>query len=319
MAAAPFSFDRLRRLAAETASTPYVAPHNPAPDILQQIDYDAHGKIKFRPQDALWGGQPDLRRFPVTFFHLGRYFQLPVRMHMVEGAKAREIIYRQDYFDMPADSVARKLPKGAGFAGFRFQEATDGTLDWKTNDWVAFLGASYFRAIGALYQYGLSARGVTVDVASPTGPEEFPAFTQIWLEEAKEADHVTVYALLDGPSLAGAFRFVMWRRKDVQMDIECHLSLRKPVARFGLAPLTSMYWFSETAKPTAVDWRPEVHDSDGLSLWTGTGERIWRPLNNPPRTTASAFADKSPKGFGLLQRDRRQPQRVLQRGAGVRG
>jgi glucans biosynthesis protein len=299
-----FSFEQLRKRAADSAGKPYVAPKNPAPDILQQIDYDAHGKIRFKTEDALWGGQPDLRRFPATFFHLGRYFQQPVRIYALQDGEAREIIYRQDYFDMPADSVARKLPEGAGFAGFRFQEASDGTLDWRNNDWVAFLGASYFRAIGELYQYGLSARGVTIDVANPGGPEEFPSYTRVWLEQGKDAREVTVYALLDGPSLAGAFRFVMTRDRAVTMEIEKHLFLRKDVARFGIAPLTSMYWYSETAKPTAIDWRPEVHDSDGLALWTGAGERIWRPLNNPPRTIASAFSDSRPRGFGLLQRDR---------------
>src|SRR5258708_8594519 len=65
-----------------------------------------------------------------------------------------------------------------------------------------------------------------------------------------------------------------------------------------------MYWYSETVKPTAVDWRPEVHDSDGLAMWTGKGERIWRPLNNPPRIVISSFSDENPRGFGLMQRDR---------------
>ena len=90
----------------------------------------------------------------------------------------------------------------------------------------------------------------------------------------------------------------------VVMDIACTLHLRRDIARFGIAPLTSMYWFSETRKPTAIDWRPEVHDSDGLYMWTGAGERIWRPLDNPPRTSATAFMDDNPRGFGLIQRDR---------------
>ena len=88
------------------------------------------------------------------------------------------------------------------------------------------------------------------------------------------------------------------------MDIDQSFYLRGDVVRFGVAPLTSMYWFSETAKPTAIDWRPEVHDSDGLAMWTGWGGRLWRPLNNPPHIMASAFSDTNPRGFGLLQRDR---------------
>ncbi|MFH6781197.1 MULTISPECIES: glucan biosynthesis protein [Methylobacterium] len=298
-----FSFDSLKARAREMAARPYAAPAIPDRDVLQAIDYDAHGKLKFKPDHALWAEGPSA--FPVTFFHLGRYFQKPVRMHVVEGGQAREIIYDPAAFEMPADSPARRLPPNPGFAGFRFQERRGGPLDWRRNDWVAFLGASYFRAIGELYQYGLSARGLALDTVMPDRPEEFPDFTHVWFETpAAESDTVTVLTLLDGPSAAGAYRFTMRRTKSVVMDIEASLHLRKDVGRFGLAPLTSMYWFSETAKPTAVDWRPEVHDSDGLALWTGTGERIWRPLRNPPRTMVSAFSDERPRGFGLMQRDR---------------
>lgn len=306
----PFSYDSLIARAKTLASQPYVAPPSPPVDILTKIDYEAHGKIRFNTSDALFADGPG--QFPVTFFHLGTFFRVPVRMHVIDAAKggptAREIVYDESYFDMPADSPARKLPRGSGFAGFRFQESRLGdqkALDWKKNDWVAFLGASYFRAIGELYQYGLSARGIAIDVAEAGKPEEFPNFTHFYFEPpAPKSNSVTVYALLDGPSISGAFRFVMERGKGVVMDIDCALFLRKDVARLGVAPLTSMFWFSESVKSTGVDWRPEVHDSDGLAMWTGGGERIWRPLNNPPRTTASAFGDDNPRGFGLLQRDR---------------
>ena len=157
-----------------------MAPPSPSPEILQQIDYDAHGKIKFKTDLALWADGPS--EFPVTFFHLGRFFQKPVRMHVVEGGQAREIVYDAAYFDMPADSPAHQLPDNSGFAGFRFQEARNGKLDWRKNDWVAFLGASYFRAIGELYQYGLSARGLAVDVAVFGKNEEFPDFTHVYFE-----------------------------------------------------------------------------------------------------------------------------------------
>jgi glucans biosynthesis protein len=304
------SFDALKAQARDMGRRPYVAPPRPRPDILERIDYDAHGKIRFRPELALWANGPS--PWPVTFFHLGRFFQKPVRMHVLEGGQARELIYDERYFEKPADSPARELPEGVGFAGFRFQESRAGhpgpkgtPLDWRRNDWVAFLGASYFRAIGELYQYGLSARGLAIDPAVATGPEEFPDFTHIYLETPRaDSASVTVLALLDSPSVVGAFRFVMTRTATVIMDIECTLHARKDVQRFGVAPLTSMYWYSENRKPTAIDWRPEVHDSDGLAIWTGKGERAWRPLNNPPRTIASSFIDENPRGFGLMQRDR---------------
>jgi periplasmic glucans biosynthesis protein len=297
----PFSFVALKTAARNLSRQPYAPPPQPAPNILAEIDYEAWGKIKYDANYALFANGPG--EFPVTFFHLGKYFQQPVAMYVVEGGAARQIIYDQSYFDMPADSPARQLPKGAGFAGFRYQEARDGKLDWRNNDWVAFLGASYFRAIGELYQYGLSARGAAIDTAVAGKSEEFPAFTKFYIG-AENGDTVILHALLEGPSIVGAYRFEMARTSVIVQDIDQALFLRRDVSRFGVAPCTSMYWFSETAKPTAIDWRPEVHDSDGLAMWTGNGERLWRALNNPPSVTASAFLDENPKGFGLLQRDR---------------
>ena len=309
-AGTPFSFDGLCAEAEARAARPYERGPALPQQVLERIDYEEHGKIRFDPAYALFRDGPG--DFPVTFFHLGRFFPVPVRMYVLSASSgavsAREIVYSSAYFTMPADSPARQLPRGAGFAGFRFQESRledPHKLDWRSNDWVAFLGASYFRAIGELYQYGLSARGIALDVAMADRPEEFPTFTRFYFEPPADGAHeVTVYALLEGPSISGAYRFLMRRDKAVLMEVQARLFMRRDIARLGIAPMTSMYWFSETVKPTAIDWRPEVHDSDGLAMWTGTGERIWRPLNNPEHTAASAFADHSPRGFGLLQRDR---------------
>jgi glucans biosynthesis protein len=305
-----FSFETLIDNARAMASGPFMPPVAPPRDVLERIDYQAHGQITYDTDCALFAEGPGA--FPVTFFSLGKFFQVPVRMHVVSEIAGkpveREITYDPSYFNMPADSPARALPRDSGFAGFRFQESRLGDqskLDWHRNDWVAFLGASYFRAIGELYQYGLSARGVAIDTALFDRGEEFPCFTHVYFETPKEESAtVVIYALLDGPSVAGAYRFAMTRGAGVVMEIEKALFLRRDVARLGIAPATSMYWFSETRKIQAVDWRPEVHDSDGLALWTGSGERIWRPLNNPQRIVDSSFKDRAPRGFGLLQRDR---------------
>jgi periplasmic glucans biosynthesis protein len=299
----PFSFDNLKATARRMANGPYRRPVRPAAEIVAKINYEAWGKIKFNMDRALFANGPG--NFPVSFFHLGMYFPKAVEMNVVSGGSARQIVYDQSYFDMPEDSIARKLPQGTGFAGLRVQEPRGGTLDWPRNDWVAFLGADYFRAIGELRQYGLSARAVALDVAAAGKAEEFPDFTQFYIEDGAQGDALTVYALLEGPSIVGACRFVLMRGKLVIMDIDQNLFLRADVVRFGLAPMSSMFWFSETKKETAIDWRPEVHDSDGLALWMGSsGERIWRPLNNPPRVITSSFLDENPRGFGLLQRDR---------------
>lgn len=298
----PFSYEILKSTAKRMAAEPYVGPTRPAADIVDQISYEAWGKIAFDMDHALFAqGQGP---FPISFFHLGKFFPKAVEMHVVESGSSREIIYEQSYFDMPTDSIARKLPQGAGFAGLRIQEPRGGALDWRKNDWVAFLGAAYFRSIGELHQYGLSARGIAINCAVADAPEEFPDFTKFYIDRSAADDSLTIYALLEGPSVVGAGRFILTRGKGVVMNIEQTFFLRGDVKRLGLTPLTSMYWFSETKKPTAVDWRPEVHDSDGLAMWTGGGERLWRPLNNPPRTMASSFLDENPRGFGLLQRDR---------------
>ena len=298
-----FSPDLFKARARELARAPYQPAPRPSAEILQKINYEEWGKITFRTADySLFADGPG--RFPITFFHLGLFFQKAVNVHVVEGDSSRKIIYEQAYFDMPADSVAHQLPAGAGFAGIRIQEARDGALDWRKNDWVAFLGAAYFRSIGELHQYGLSARGVALDVAVVDRPEEFPDFTNFYIDAKEGENSVTLYALMEGPSIVGAYKFVMQRGKAVIMDIESTLFTRAQVSRFGIAPLTSMYWYSETKKETAIDWRPEVHDSDGLAMWTGSGERLWRPLNNPPHIIVSAFSDENPRGFGLCQRDR---------------
>jgi glucans biosynthesis protein len=296
-----FSFDALIKRAEAMSKSPYEPPVAPDPEIVGKIDYDIHGKLHYKREFSPYADGSGT--YPLTFFHLGMYFAKPVHMHLVDGGKSREVVYTPDYFDMPEDSIARKLSENSGFAGFRLHENVERD-DWKTQDWAAFLGASYFRAIGDEGQYGLSARGIVVNTAT-SQPEEFPDFREFYIEPAKSANApVTVYALLDGPSITGAYRFYLTRGEGVTMDVEKHLFLRKDIERLGIAPLTSMFWYSEQNKSFRFDWRPEVHDSDGLELWTGNGERIWRQLNNPEIIRTSAFGDKNPRGFGLMQRDR---------------
>lgn len=297
----PFSFDALIKRAARMADEVYVAPARPSPEIISKIDYDAHGKLRFKPELAPYADMPGA--YPVTFFHLGMYFPKKVSINFIDGDVARELIYDDSYFEMPVDSPAHKLGRDSGFAGFRLQEdhlSSEGHL----LDWCAFLGASYFRAVEETGQYGLSARGVAVNTAVTGKAEEFPDFREFWIEQKEGEKSVTIYALLDGPSISGAYKFSATRGAGSFIDVETHLFVRKDIDQLGIAPLTSMYWFSETRRPEMVDWRPEVHDSDGLEMWNGAGERIWRPLNNPPRVITSSFMDKDPKGFGMMQRDR---------------
>lgn len=297
----PFSWSGLVDRARAMSTKPYVSPYRPAPEIVDSIDYTRHGQIRFKTDYSLFVDNPGV--YPVSFFPVGRFFPKSIKMNALEGDKAREILYEPEYFDMPDDHPAQKLPEDTGFAGFQLKEAKSRS-DWRTQDWVAFLGASYFRAIGALGEYGLSARGVAIDTAGPT-PEEFPVFTEFYIQPANaERQPVVVYALLDGPSITGAYKFVIRRAEGVVMDVEKSLFMRKDVVKLGIAPMTSMYWFSEYDKPYQVEWRRAAYDSEGLAMWTGAGERIWRPLVNPPQIATSAFVDNNPRGFGLMQRNR---------------
>jgi glucans biosynthesis protein len=293
--ARPFSFERLKAQAVALAGRPYSPPPPPPAEVVHAIDYDAIGQIVYRPGAALWGGRPG--GGSIRMFHIGRFASRPIEMNLVHDGQARRVLYAETLFDMPADSPARKLDGWGGFAGFRAMNAD------QTTDWVAYLGASYFRSADPFNQYGLSARGLAIDTATPK-PEEFPAFTTFWLEH-DPADQLVVYALLDGPSVTGAYRIAHRRSKaGLAQDIQVQLTFRAPIERLGLAPLTSMYWYGRSDRTPADDWRPQIHDSEGLAIWTGGGERIWRPLSDPPRVTTNLFLDKAPRGFGLMQRDR---------------
>ncbi|WP_237151988.1 glucan biosynthesis protein [Oryzibacter oryziterrae] len=296
--ATEFSFAKLMAAAKDRASKPYVPEVPRAADTLEKIDYDQHWKIHFKEDHTV---QAAGGKAPLRFFHLGRYFKLPVGIFLVDGEKAREVLYSPDYFEIPKDNPANGLPDDIGFAGFRVMEPG------VERDWLAFLGAAYFRSSGALDQYGLSARAVAIDVAMPT-PEEFPRFTNFYFGPSKTG-LFTIYADLEGPRVSGAVRWDISRGGDVTgkqvvMDMAVRFYPRENIARFGVAALTSMFWYDETNRQKAPDWRPEIHDSDGLGIWTGAGERLWRPLNNPQNVMTSTFVDNNVKGFGLCQRDR---------------
>lgn len=293
--AEPFSFDALKERARVLSAAPFAPAVAAEAETLEALDYDRHNQIKFRADKTLWANDPDAAK--VRFFHPGRYFKEPVRIFEVEDGQAREILYSPDLFDMPADNPARALGPDTGLAGFRVMDPAQG------NDWMAFLGASYWRTAGYSGQFGMSVRGLAMDSGAPT-PEEFPRFTNFWLEKGPRGG-IVAYALMESPRATGAYRIATDRgERGIVQDVDAEIFLRGDVDRLGIAPLTSMYWYGKNNRFVAPDWRPEIHDSDGLEILTGAGERIWRPLNNPPRAITNAFFDTNPRGFGLAQRER---------------
>ncbi|MDR6213458.1 glucan biosynthesis protein D [Paracidovorax wautersii] len=301
-AAQAFDFATLKGQARALADKPYVSHEGELPASVSQLDWDQYQSIQFRPDHALWADEK--LRFQAKFFHLGLFFKKPVHLFSVAEGRAQELAYDPAMFDYGKSGLkAGDLPANLGFAGFRLNFHTD-----PVRDVAAFLGASYFRAVGSEWQYGLSARGLAIDTGMER-PEEFPDFTAFYLERpAPGSSTVVVMALLDSPSITGAYRFAITPAEggnDLQvMDIDAALYPRKAIERLGIAPCTSMFQHGENDHRMANDWRPEIHDSDGLAMWRGNGEWVWRPITNPPTLQFNAFADENPRGFGLLQRDR---------------
>jgi periplasmic glucans biosynthesis protein len=295
----PFDYARLKGTARTRAAQPYTTLAHRLPPAVAALDWDHWEAIRFRDERSLWASEG--LRFQVRFAHLGYRLDKPVRMYEVVNGTAREITFEPALFDYSRAGIRpADVPANLGFGGFRIYHHTD----W-TRDCAAFQGASYFRAVDGDLQYGMSQRGLAINCGMPE-PEEFPDFVAYYLERpAKETSRLTLYALLDSPSVTGAYRFVIDVDDTIVMDIDAALYPRRVIERLGVAPGTSMFLCAKNDRRIGDDWRPEIHDSDGLQMSTGAGEWIWRPLVNPPLLRVNSYLDDGPRGFGLMQRERR--------------
>ncbi len=297
----PFSFDRLTAMMKARAGKAYEAPAADLPDQIANLNYDKHRAIRFRPDEAVWAGEAP---FELQAFHPGWLFKEPVKIHVVEDGREEVLSFDSHHFEynQPLDASAFEGLKLPGVAGFRLHYPLNSpdVMD----ELVAFLGASYFRALGRGNFYGLSARGLAVNTATSEG-EEFPRFSEFWIEKPKrQSKSVTVHAALDSQSVTGAYRFVITPGARTVMEVTARLFIREDIKRLGIAPMTSMFLFAENNDSSFDDFRPQVHDSDGLKIVRASGEELWRNLNNPRKLATSFFGETSPKAFGLYQRDR---------------
>jgi glucans biosynthesis protein len=299
-----FGLDDVAAIAERNGAEPYRADRQKAvPEWMRagKMTYDQWRDIRFKPDHALWRdeGLP----FQVQLFHPGLYFERSIEVNVVDADGVKPFPYSTALFDYGKNKFASKIPSDIGFAGLRIH------YPLKSKDYhdevAVFLGASYFRAVGRDNVWGLSARGLAIDTVEASG-EEFPNFIEYWLAKPTQgATHFVLYALLDGPTATGAYRFDITPGAETAMAVDCVLFARgtRP-AKIGLAPLTSMFFFGENTTRKFEDFRPEVHDSDGLLLHFAGGEWLWRPLDNPPRINVASFAMHDPRGYGLIQRDR---------------
>ncbi|WP_306028451.1 glucan biosynthesis protein [Stappia sp. MMSF_3263] len=301
-AGTPFDWEGLVARMKAKAGEPYDAQAPEFPEAIANLTYDAHRAIRFRPDHALW--KTEERNFELQAFYPGWVFGHTVDMFEVVGGEARPMGFSADDFEYrePLDPAAFNGVAFPGPAGFRLHYPLNRN-DYR-DELITFLGSSYFRALGRGNVYGLSARGLAVDTASGSA-EEFPRFSRFYIERPEAgAREIRLYAELESPRVSGAYAFTILPGVETLIDVEAAIFLRGDVSRLGLAPLTSMYLFGENDRTGFDDFRPEVHDSDGLAILRGNGERVWRALANPARLQLSVFGDENPRGFGLLQRDR---------------
>jgi glucans biosynthesis protein len=294
-------FSAVIERAQQLAEEAYQAPEETLPAVLRDLDYDTYRQIRFDPDHAYWRNESP---FSLQLFHSGFLFQTPVALNVIENDTATPLPFSaEDYsYDGNAEQLKEYDLSGSDHAGFRLHYPLNN--DAYADEFAVFLGASYFRIVGRDQAYGLSTRGLAIDTASPEG-EEFPAFREFWLyQPGADAEQIELLALMDSPSVSGAYRFVIQPGDNTQVEVEAELFAREDIAKLGVAPLTSMFTYGEASQKRPDDFRPQVHDSDGLLMHTGGDEWIWRPLTNPTHLHTSTFADNSPQGFGLMQRER---------------
>jgi glucans biosynthesis protein len=293
-----FDFEVLRYQAKMLAAKPFVQAPVSVPEALLKLNYDQYRDIRFKPSESLW--HRERLPFELQFFHPGFTFDRPVHVFTLQGKSVEPVPFSSALFDYGMNRVP-SVPSTTGFAGLRILYA----LNKPGDELGSFLGASYFRFLCQHAIYGLSARGLALNTGEQGG-EEFPVFRNFWVERpSPDSKTLNVYALLDGPSVAGAYRFQITPGADTVTQVHEVLYCRRNPAVLGVAPLTSMFWHGKNTNQSFDDFRPEVHDSDGLMMFTGAEEWLWRPLSNPNATRVASFSDQNPKGFGLIQRERR--------------
>lgn len=297
-----FSFDLLSAEMKAASTAQYKEPAK-VEGYLNDLTYDLYRLIRFNPERARFA-EIENAAFRLQAFHMGWLFKTPVQLLQVADGKALPIEITTDDFIYEREA-REKVPEHAplpGIAGFRLHYPLNRPDIY--DELLVFQGASYFRALGRGSAYGLSARGLAINTGS-SEPEEFPNFTRFYVERPQPGSQtITVYATLESPSLTGAYRFIVSPGENTVMETTARLYLRTDIPQLGVAPLTSMFLFAESNRHKFDDYRPNVHDSDGLEIENQSGERIWRPLANPPRLASSYFSEVSPKSFGLYQRDR---------------
>ncbi len=301
-AAYPFTFETLLADAKRRAAAPYTPQPNRLPAGLDKLSPEQYRSIRFNPDAGIW--RAERLPFHLELLRAGYNMQTAVAVSTIENGEAHDVVATPAMFEMESALPVQWAKVSLPLSGFRVRSRINSSKIW--DEFLVFQGASYFRAVAKNLLYGLSARGLAINTAEPSG-EEFPAFTHFWIERpGAHASAIVIYALLESESATGAYRFTVQPGVETLTDVDLTLFPRTDIRVAGIAPLTSMFLFDETNRGRLDDYRPEVHDSDGLQIAAASGEQIFRPLANPIKLQVSTFTTQQPKGFGLVQRSRQQ-------------
>ncbi|MEM9312984.1 MAG: glucan biosynthesis protein G [Pseudomonadota bacterium] len=297
--AEPFSRQLVVDMARRLAGRPF-EPLPQAPERLRALDYSQYRQINYQQDAAVWGNTPTL--FSLQLFAPGFLYRDLVDIDIVENGRSRSLKISSDSFRVPEPELGQLLAEVGRYAGMRLHYPIN--REDYADEFLVFQGASFLRGVSAGQLYGLSARGLAIDVADASG-EEHPIFRHFWVERPSSSQHaMVIHALLDSPRISGAYRFGIYPGDPTRIDVDATLFPRENLPHVGLGPLTSMFMHGPADPSDILDYRPAVHDSHGLAIVRGNGEQLWRPLMNPKTLQISAFIDENPRGFGLIQRDR---------------
>lgn len=292
-------FNTVIARAEQMAHEPYQPPE-PVPLYLDRLTFDQWQNIVFREDQSPW---PADNNFVLQFYHVGYLYKQPVKIYIIDSEGVHEFPFSSGLFTYGDLKPPEEIPDDLGFAGFSLYYPLIEPEAY--NEFLVFIGTTYFRAVGKGQWFGLSARGIAIDTASPQG-EQFPYFKAFWLARpAAKADSIRIYALLDGESLTGAYQFEIYPGDQTVMDVASVLFLRQKVEKLGIAPFSSMFLQGSNSIRRYNTLSPQMHDSDGLSIQTRDNRWIWRPLQNPKQLAIQYFQLENPQGFGLMQRNRR--------------
>ncbi|KNY20406.1 glucan biosynthesis protein D [Methylobacterium sp. ARG-1] len=299
-AGAPFEANTLADIARARAAAPYAAPRtDDVPAVLKGLSRDAYEAIHPVPGRAVWAGRDF--GYEIEPLLRGSIFDTPVSLFTVENGRVQPLAYDKDSL-IAANIALPELTADTAFSGFRLRARFSDGGD--VSNFALFQGASFFRLVAEGQDFGINARALALRPADSRG-EEFPLFRALFIEAPAPGQPIVVHALVESESATAAFKLTLTPGREASVaGIDGTVFARAELDHIGLGGMQGSYLFGPLDRQKVDDLRAAAFSVEGLSIRNGYGEPIWRPVHNPEALQVSAFLDRGPKGFGLMQRAR---------------